>query len=207
MDERSARETDLRSAGARPAASGTDGAQFSRNRTVRFDVVFVVTISAAVGLGLITYWLHGSGRVAEILSHEALFILRIAPLTLAGILLGALARRLLPVGLIGRWLGRGSGLRGLGLATTVGALTPGGPFASLPVVVALQRAGADAGALVAFVTAWSMLGVYRVLVWEVPVLGLDFAVPRFFVSLPLPILAGLLARSLVHWLPLEPGKR
>jgi hypothetical protein len=62
-------------------------------------------------------------------------------------------------------------------------------------------AGADRGALVAYLTSWSLLGFQRVMVWELPLMGVDFALLRSLANLPLPIIAGLLAR----WLPgIEP---
>ena len=88
-------------------------------------------------------------------------------------------------------------MRGLLIATVAGTLTPGGPITSFPFVVALYMAGADRGSLVAYLTAWSLLGFQRVMVWEMPLLGLDFVLVRSLANLPFPILAGMLAR----WLP------
>jgi hypothetical protein len=53
--------------------------------------------------------------------------------------------------------------------------------------------------MVAYLTAWSMMGLQRILVWDVPFMGAEFSLTRFLISAPLPILAGLIARAL----PLE----
>ncbi len=50
--------------------------------------------------------------------------------------------------------------------------------------------------LVAYAIGWALLGVQRVLIWEIPLLGPDFAITRYLISLPLPILAALLARRI-----------
>ncbi len=100
---------------------------------------------------------------------------------------------------VARWLGGASGLTGLMLATIAGLLTPGGPFTSFPMVYALWIAGADAGALIAFISAWSLLGFNRLIVWELPLLGVEFSLIRYAACLPLPILAGVLARWLTRW--------
>ena len=50
--------------------------------------------------------------------------------------------------------------------------------------------GADAGAAVAFIVSWTLIGYARVLVWELPFFGWEFVIWRIVVSLPLPILAG-----------------
>jgi len=82
------------------------------------------------------------------------------------------------------------------LATGLGAVTPGGPFAAFPIVYALFLAGADIGAVVAYLTGWSVLALHRVIIWELPLLGPEFAIVRLLASLPLPILAGAIARLL-----------
>jgi uncharacterized membrane protein YraQ (UPF0718 family) len=79
-----------------------------------------------------------------------------------------------------------------------GAITPGGPFTSFPIVHALWVAGADAGALIAYLTAWALIGLNRLIVWELPLMGAEFTVIRTLACLPLPILAGLIARALVR---------
>jgi len=48
--------------------------------------------------------------------------------------------------------------------------------------------------VVAYLTAWSLLALHRLVAWEVPILGARFALLRFAVSILLPILAGLAVR-------------
>ena len=122
--------------------------------------------------------------------------LTVLPSLGAGVLLAGFLQGLLPRDLITRRMGAQSGLAGLALATIAGLLTPGGPMASFPMVLVLAVSGADRGALIAYISAWALLGFQRTLVWEIPVLGADFAILRLLVSLPLPLLAGLLARRI-----------
>ena len=61
----------------------------------------------------------------------------------------------------------------------------------------MLRTGAAVGPVIAFVTAWSLLALHRVVVWEIPILGWRLTVLRYGVSLAIPVLAGLAAR----WLP------
>jgi len=63
-------------------------------------------------------------------------------------------------------------------------------------VVALAAAGADIGALVAYLTSWSVLGLTRIIMWELPFMGTVFTATRFAASLVLPFVAGLIARRL-----------
>ena len=67
-----------------------------------------------------------------------------------------------------RWLGEESGFRGMIIATLAGAFTPGGPFVQFPIVAALLKSGAGIGPLMAYISAWSLLGLNRFLVYEIP---------------------------------------
>ena len=58
----------------------------------------------------------------------------------------------------------------------------------------LAGAGADRGALVAFILAWSLNGFQKLLVYEAPLLGLHFAMRRTLITFPIPMIAGWLAR-------------
>ena len=67
---------------------------------------------------------------------------------------------------------------------------------SFPIVVAFYMSGADRGALVAYLTAWSLLGFQRLLVWELPLLGPDITFYRVLAVFWMPVLAGYIARQL-----------
>jgi len=92
-------------------------------------------------------------------------------------------------------LGQDTGLRGILFASAAGVATPAGPFVSLPIAATLLGAGASVPSVVAYLSAWSLLALHRLVAWEVPILGARFAFVRYAVCLGLPILAGLLARA------------
>ena len=52
-----------------------------------------------------------------------------------------------------------------------GVILPGGPITIYPVAGAFLAMGADAGAVVAFITSWTLIGYTRALVWELPFFG------------------------------------
>ncbi len=158
----------------------------------RLDGTTIFFTLLAVGAGAATWWLHGTAAFTETLGRGLGLLLWITPILVGAMLVGAYVQRLIPRATMEHWLGGRSGLRGLAVATAAGAITPGGPFAAFPLVVALHRAGASVEVCVAYVTAWSVLGVNRALVWELPFLGPDFVLLRLLISLPLPFLAGYL---------------
>jgi uncharacterized membrane protein YraQ (UPF0718 family) len=172
----------------------------SRKRPV-FDWAFALV--AALSLGCAAYVLNRDGAAAagSILVEDIELLLSILPKVAAGCLIGALVRLLIPREVIVRWVGEGSGLAGLAIAAAVGAIFPGGPFTIFPLAVVFMVSGADRGSAVAFVTGWLLLGVNRAIIWELPFLGADMVALRFLISLPMPILAGLIARGADRLLP------
>ena len=103
-----------------------------------------------------------------------------------------MAQVLLSDELIARWIGAKAGMRGILLGTFAGALAPGGPFVSLPIVAGLMRAGAGVGTMVAFLSGWSLISLNR-LPMEVGILGWKFTLIRIACVILFPPLAGLIA--------------
>jgi len=87
----------------------------------------------------------------------------------------------------------------------VGALTPGGPFVPFPLVASLWKAGTGIGPLVSYLTAWSLLGFHRILIYEGPIMGWRFVAVRLASAILAPIGVGyvaiLLDRLLTGWRP------
>lgn len=143
----------------------------------------------------------GKARFFEILHDDIWLFGGILPRILAGALIGSLLTLLLPRDKVSRAIGADSGLLGLFVATLFGALLPGGPFTIYPIASALLMMGADVGATIAFVTSWTLIGYARPIVWEMPIMGVEFTLWRILYCLPLPILAGLLGRYVVRLRP------
>lgn len=158
-------------------------------------MLWLFVLLALVG-GAAVWQLLGAAVFWTQLRESLQLLLQILPIIVFAMLLAGYFQVLVPRERMRRQLGEQSGLRGLLIATGAGAITPGGPFAAFPLVLALYQAGAGFGTCVAYVTSWSVLGLTRVLVFEVPLLGREFVMIRLLVSLPLPLLAGYIARHL-----------
>jgi len=151
--------------------------------------------------GLLVFWFHGWPAVLSALQTAASDSLFIIPLICLGVTIGALLTSLVPNEVVARHLGRQAGFRAIMLSSIIGSIMPGGPFVAFPIVVALGGAGASVGALIAFLTAWSVVGVHRLLVWEIPFMGAEFGTLRFLCSLPIPVIAGVVANRLSASIP------
>ncbi len=165
-----------------------------------FGPVFFLFAGIAVASGFACYVVLGPAAFERALGQDGDLLLSLLPRILAAVAVAGLVRAIIPRERLGALLGRGSGVRGLALAAAAGMVTPGGPFASFTFMVMLRDSGIDRGALVAYATGWALLGIQRILVWDIPMMGPDFTLLRFAVSAPLPILAGLLARAI----PIDP---
>lgn len=162
-----------------------------------FDRSFWMFLVLAFGAAGACWAVKGPEIFQAALHDDLGLMVTVFPRVLLALMVAGLVQAILPRDKVAYWVGEESGIRGIMIATVAGALTPGGPMTSFPFVVALYMAGADRGSLVAYLTSWELLGFQRFMVWEVPMLGVDFALMRGLANLPLPILAGLAAR----WLP------
>ncbi|HJN04778.1 MAG TPA: permease [Alphaproteobacteria bacterium] len=161
-----------------------------------FDRTFFVFLAIAIASAIAVWFVKGPESFWRALESDAFLLISIIPLLGAGFLIGGFIQVLVPNDLVARWLGENSGIRGIAVATVAGFLTPGGPMVSFPIVVGLASAGADIGALVAYLTSWSVLGLSRIIMWEMPFMGFEFASVRWTASLVLPFIAGYIAREL-----------
>lgn len=122
-------------------------------------------------------------------------VVQILPMLFFAFFIANMVQYLLPRELLSKWIGVESGIRGILLGTVAGALTPGGPFVSLPIVAGLLRSGASVGTMVAFLTGWSLWAVIR-LPMEVGILGWKFTFIRLASTFFFPPIAGLIAQVL-----------
>lgn len=170
-----------------------------------FDRTFWIFFALAGGAGLLCWTVAGEATFLHGFTGDVSLMQYLLPRIILAMFVAGLVEALLPKDKVAYWVGSESGMRGILIATVAGALTPGGPMTSFPFVVALYMAGADRGSLVAYLTAWSLLGFQRVMVWELPLMGVDFALLRSLANLPLPIIAGILARKFPGIEPRLPG--
>ena len=169
----------------------------------RHATLLVLSAVALLAAGAVRMT-QGPAAVLQALDKAWPLLLAVLPAMLAGLLLATSLKQLIPPGALAQWMGAESGWRGLIVASLAGMATPGGPMAAFPLVLVLARAGADRGAVVCFIVSWALNGLQRVLVWEVPLLGADFALLRLLAGLPLGLLAGVIARRVpIAWTPPE----
>ena len=157
-----------------------------------------VIVGALVLLCSVVAWRSGGPqRIAQALGSGGQLFISVLPNLILGFSLAGFLHVLLPKELIVNWMGYGSGVRGLFVGTAAGMLTPGGPFTHFPILASFLSKGAGVGPVCAYIAAWSLIGLNRFFVWELPILGHQVAIVRFLASAAFPPLIGWLG-GLLH---------
>lgn len=138
--------------------------------------------------------------VAKATAQSGLFLfLRYSLLIVFSMMIASMLPELIPKEIIVAYLGGASGWRGIVLASLIGGLTPGSPYAVFPLIAGLIRQGMGAAPAVSMVCAWGLWSVGRI-PFQTTVLGGKFTFIQVLVSLPLPFIGGTLVELLKKFL-------
>ena len=153
-------------------------------------------MATAAVLALVAVYWKSPAAAERGLNATGSLLIEITPRMIAAFTLAGLFQAIVPEELIVRWMGHGSGWRGLLIGMSLGGVTPGGPMTHFPVIASLYKMGVGVGPLVAYLTAWSLFGLQRVIMWEIPFLGPKVVAIRVAVSFLFPIVAGRLCEMI-----------
>lgn len=160
-------------------------------------MILVMLVLAAIASGFALRL----GVARQGLSESARLLAQVGPVLIPAFVLAGMASVLISPATLAGWLGPNAGVRGLAVGTVAGALTPGGPFIAFPLLAVLLKAGASVGSVTAYLSAWALLGLHRVIAFEIPILGWRFVATRWLASLFAPMLLG----SIAQWLSNKQG--
>ena len=158
--------------------------------------MYISWIILGVIVIFLTYWsFHKGGTVlvGESFKSGGNLFLKVLPNLILGFAIAGFLQVLLPSELIAKWIGKESGNKGLLIGMVAGALTPGGPFLHFPILASFLAKGAGVGPISAYIAGWSLIGINRFLVWELPIMGSSIALVRFFSSFIFPLIIGWIA--------------
>lgn len=162
-----------------------------------FDVSFLVLASLALLFGVVAYFKDPSLPAVGVRNGLSLLWF-IIPRLVPALILAGMIQVVIPQETVARYFGRQSGLTAIVIASAAGVITPGGPMVSMPLLVVLANSGMALGPLVAYMTAWSLFGMQRIIAWEAPLMGWHFVAVRTASSFVFPILAGWLVKLYFH---------
>ena len=102
----------------------------------------LLVLLALLGLLVaLAWWRGGQAMVEQGLSGGGTLLASYALIVAVSFLAAGFAEVLVPTEWVRATLGDDSGLRGLAIASAAGALTPAGPFVSMPIAAAMVRSG------------------------------------------------------------------
>jgi len=157
-------------------------------------IATVIMGALAIILVSIGYYRGGGEHILGLKSAMSMTV-QILPLVIFAFIVAGMVQVLIPHEFLSKWIGKGSGIRGILIGTVAGSLTPGGPYVSLPIAAGLLRSGASVGTTVAFLTGWSLWAFGRLPI-EVGIMGWKFTLIRMVSTFFFPLIAGLIANRL-----------
>jgi uncharacterized membrane protein YraQ (UPF0718 family) len=161
---------------------------------MRLDYSTIVLALLAVAFAIVAYIKDPS--LPLIGTRNGLSMLWfIVPRLIPALILAGILQVLVPQETVARYFGRQGGMRAILIASAAGVITPGGPMISVPLLVVLSNSGAALPSLVAYMTAWSLFGMQRIIAWEAPLMGWKFVAVRVIPSLIFPVVAGWLVAT------------
>ena len=128
-----------------------------------------------------------------------LLFLRHSFLIIFSMLIATMLPTLISREIIVQYLGGASGWRGILMATLLGGLTPGAPYAVVPLIAGLMKQGMSFAPAMSMVCAWGLWSLGRV-PFQAAVLGGRFTLIQVLVSLPLPLIAGFFTELLLKFI-------
>lgn len=153
----------------------------------------IMAILAVIFL-IIAYIKGGGAHIIGVKAGANMFF-GVLPILIFSFLIAGLFQVLMPRAVIEKWLGEQAGLKGILIGSLAGAITPGGPYVSFPIVASIYKSGAGIGTTVAYVTSWSLCAFFR-LPFEISLIGVKFALIRFACTFFFPPIAGIIAKTL-----------
>jgi len=135
---------------------------------------------------------RGEGLPRKALGVGSGIIVKILPLLLLAFVLSGMLQVAIPPAYIEQWLGQQAGLKGVLIGGACGALIPGGPYVSFPIIAGVYKAGAGISTVIAFITGWAMLGVGKI-PFELALMGTRFTCARIVLFFVFPFIAGWMA--------------
>lgn len=161
--------------------------------TQRMNMSLIMLVALTAGIGVFAFardpslplqGLCATGRLFENVWIELLL----------GFVIAGFVEVLISPAQITAWLGSEPSIRGILLGWMVGLVIPGGPYLLFPLAASLWTTGVPAGALIALITAKSLVSPVRILTYEAPLLGWQLTIARCLPALLVPPIMGILGQ-------------
>lgn len=155
--------------------------------------ILIGTIVLFALAGWVWKLLKTDARRDEALRGVRRMLISNLPRMVVALISAGLFAELLPEETVRQYLGDTSGFQGVLLGMVLGILTPGGAFVSFALAAGALAAGATAPSMIAYMTAWALFSLTKMMAEELALLGPGFIAKRVAVSFPIPLIVGGIA--------------
>jgi uncharacterized membrane protein YraQ (UPF0718 family) len=164
----------------------------------RIDVALVVLCALVLLALALSLWKGGWQLTFSGLTRSVQIFEKVWLRLLLGFLLGGCIQVLIPRELVSKWLGTGSGLKGIFIGSYSGIFATGGPYVWMPIVASIYKSGANIGPVLSMITARGILGFQMLVVWQIPFFGIELSMARYIPCLVVPPIVGLLGQAVFN---------
>jgi hypothetical protein len=156
-------------------------------------LVIDITLWGSVAVLGFMAWQRGRVVLVSSVREGSMDFINIVPRIALGVIGSGYIAAIIPPEVITGWLGPDSGWFGVLAAVIAGAATPGGPVVGFSIGAVALKVGGGTPQVIAYVVAWALFALQRMILWEVPFMPARFVWFRAAVSLPFPFLAAAIA--------------
>jgi uncharacterized membrane protein YraQ (UPF0718 family) len=164
----------------------------------RIDVALIVLCALVFLAVALSLWKGGWQLTFSGLTRSVQIVEKVWLRLLLGFLLGGCIQVLIPKELVSKWLGTGSGLKGIFIGSYSGIFATGGPYVWMPIVASIYKSGANIGPVLSMITARGILGFQMLVVWQIPFFGIELSMARYIPCLVVPPIVGLLGQTVFN---------
>ncbi|NLW22893.1 MAG: hypothetical protein GXY88_06525 [Tissierellia bacterium] len=154
---------------------------------------FVIIYGALAILLIIAYFVGGGSIILEGINKSKGIATSSFFMLLASFIIIGQLNVLLTADLIEKWLQVFSGIKAIIVSAIAGGLFPGGPYIYYPFVMSFKDKNLPIYIMISFLFGKHIYDLSR-LPMEVGFVGLETAIIRFLITLPIPIIVGLLVQ-------------
>ena len=151
------------------------------------NIPFFVLLGLTFVAGIIAYRFN---LLNEGIKASVSMFFQLIPVLMVAFVLAGIMQVFIPREFIKSLLGKDTGIKGIVIGALVGIVMPGGPYVSFPILAVFYKGGASMGAMAALLSSWGLIGLFRFVTFEVPILGAHFAFARYISSFMFPIAIG-----------------
>ena len=170
----------------------------------KLDTNLAILITLVLIAIAATTWKGGWQLTFLGLTSAGQLVQKVGLYVMLGLVLGGMAQKLIPSALIAKWLGHASGFKGIFIGSYIGIFIPAGPFSFMPIIASIYKAGAGVGPIIALYAGRAMLSLQILVVWQIPILGLELPLSRFLACLFLPPFVGIAGKAVYQLVSRDP---